>query len=126
MAVALARRFTELGFAATPARGTAAATRAAGTPSKPVFKVNQGRPHAVQMLQARSLDVISQTAPTCAEDISARRLLRPPWPLPCVLTGNSPSPSMDFRRLKTRCSNNFRQPEYPKGASFESYFAGTR
>ena len=54
VAVALAKRFHELGFEVTATRGTAEAIRAAGVPSKTVFKVNEGRPNAVDLLKAGS------------------------------------------------------------------------
>ena len=53
VAVALARRFAELGFEVTATRGTAAAIRAAGMPVKTVFKVNEGRPNAVDLAEGR-------------------------------------------------------------------------
>src|SRR5258708_2980223 len=55
LAVALAKRLTELGFEITATRGTANAIRASGVPSKTVFKVNEGRPNAVELLQAGSI-----------------------------------------------------------------------
>src|SRR5580658_2645221 len=54
-AVTLARRFTELGFEVTATRGTAAVIRAAGLQVKTIFKVNEGRPNAVDLLKAGSL-----------------------------------------------------------------------
>ncbi|HLW77155.1 MAG TPA: carbamoyl-phosphate synthase large subunit, partial [Bryobacteraceae bacterium] len=62
VAVALAKRFTELGFEVTATRGTAAAIRAAGLNAKTIFKVNEGRPNAVDLLKAGSLDLIIYTA----------------------------------------------------------------
>ena len=50
--MALAGRFAELGFEIAATRGTAAAIRAAGHPVKTVFKVNEGRPNAVDLLKA--------------------------------------------------------------------------
>ena len=61
IAVALAKRFHELGFEVTATRGTAEAIRAAGVPTKTVFKVNEGRPNAVDLLKAGSLDLIIYT-----------------------------------------------------------------
>src|SRR5271170_3166386 len=49
-AVALAGRFVELGFEIAATRGTAESIRAAGIPCKVVFKVNEGRPNAVDLL----------------------------------------------------------------------------
>src|SRR5271168_655002 len=60
-AVTLAKRFHELGFEVTATRGTAERIRAAGVPSKTVFKVNEGRPNAVDLLKAGSIDLIIYT-----------------------------------------------------------------
>src|SRR5262249_44729498 len=57
IAVVLAKRFVELGFEITATRGTATAIRNAGVPVKTVFKVNEGRPNAVDLLKAGSLDL---------------------------------------------------------------------
>ena len=48
----VAQRFAELGFKLVATRGTAAALRAAGLECKTVFKVNEGRPNAVDLLKA--------------------------------------------------------------------------
>ncbi len=61
-AVQVARRFHELGFRLVATRGTAAALSAAGLPSKTVFKFNEGRPNAVDMIKAGTLDLIIYTA----------------------------------------------------------------
>jgi carbamoyl-phosphate synthase large subunit len=50
-AVQVARRFLDLGFQIVATRGTAAALRNAGLPCKTVFKVNEGRPNAVDLLK---------------------------------------------------------------------------
>ncbi len=50
-AVDVARRFADLGFQLVATRGTAAALRAAGLQCKTVFKVNEGRPNAVDLLK---------------------------------------------------------------------------
>ena len=51
-AVAVARKFAALGFQLVATRGTAAVLRAAGLACKIVFKVNEGRPNAVDLLKA--------------------------------------------------------------------------
>ena len=73
VAVALAKRFTELGFEVTATRGTAAAIRAAGIPVKTVFKVNEGRPNAVDLLKAGSLNLIIYTATSGAHAFTRRK-----------------------------------------------------
>ncbi len=60
-AVGVAARFREFGFDLFATRGTAAALRAAGLPSKTVFKVNEGRPNAVDLLKAGKLNLIIYT-----------------------------------------------------------------
>ena len=60
-AVAVAARFIEFGFDIFATRGTAAALRAAGIPCKTVFKVNEGRPNAVDWLKAGKLNLVIYT-----------------------------------------------------------------
>ncbi|MBV8073273.1 MAG: carbamoyl-phosphate synthase large subunit [Acidobacteriaceae bacterium] len=57
----LAARFREFGFELFATRGTAAALKAAGLPCKTVFKVNEGRPNAVDLLKANKLNLIIYT-----------------------------------------------------------------
>ncbi len=60
-AVQVAKKFRELGFELFATRGTAAALRAAGLTAKTVFKVNEGRPNAVDLLKAGKLNLIVYT-----------------------------------------------------------------
>ncbi|MBV9761268.1 MAG: carbamoyl-phosphate synthase large subunit [Acidobacteriaceae bacterium] len=60
-AVEVARKFREYGFELFATRGTAAALRAAGLSSKTVFKVNEGRPNAVDVLKAGKLNLVIYT-----------------------------------------------------------------
>ena len=60
-AVDVARRFAEFGFALYATRGTAAALKAAGIGCKIVFKVNEGRPNAVDLLKAGTVQLIIYT-----------------------------------------------------------------
>ncbi|MBL8210219.1 MAG: carbamoyl-phosphate synthase large subunit [Bryobacterales bacterium] len=60
-AVELGRKFVELGFKLAATRGTASALQAAGLPVKVVFKVNEGRPNAVDLLKAGELQLIIYT-----------------------------------------------------------------
>jgi carbamoyl-phosphate synthase large subunit len=88
-AVTLARRFTELGFEVTATRGTAAMIRAAGIPAKTVFKVNEGRPNAVDLLKAGSLDLIIYTATSGAHAFSDEKAIRRnavTYRVPCITT----------------------------------------
>ena len=61
-AVEVAKRFREYGFELYATRGTAATLRNAGLPVKTVFKVNEGRPNAVDLLKAGKLNLIIYTA----------------------------------------------------------------
>jgi carbamoyl-phosphate synthase large subunit len=60
-AVDVARKFHEFGFTLFATRGTAGALKAAGLPCKTVFKVNEGRPNAVDLLKAGSLKLVIYT-----------------------------------------------------------------
>ena len=60
-AVEVAATFRQFGFDLFATRGTAAALRAAGLPSKTVFKVNEGRPNAVDLLKAGKLNLVIYT-----------------------------------------------------------------
>ncbi len=89
IAVALAKRFTDLGFEVTATRGTAVAIRAAGTPVKTIFKVNEGRPNAVDLLKAGSLDLIIYTATSGAHAFSDEKAIRRnavTYRVPCITT----------------------------------------
>jgi carbamoyl-phosphate synthase large subunit len=89
MAVALARRFTELGFEVTATRGTAAGIRAAGMQVKTIFKMNEGRPNAIDLIKAGSLDLIIYTATSGAHAFSDEKLIRKnavTYRIPCITT----------------------------------------
>ena len=60
-AVAVAARFHEFGFDLFATRGTASVLKAAGLPVKTVFKVNEGRPNAVDWLKAGKLNLVVYT-----------------------------------------------------------------
>jgi len=61
-AVQVARSFHELGFQLAATRGTAAALRSAGIPCRTVFKVNEGRPNAVDLMKGGALQLAIYTA----------------------------------------------------------------
>ncbi len=89
VAVALAKRFTELGFEVTATRGTAGAIRAAGLAVKTIFKVNEGRPNAVDLLKAGSLDLIIYTATSGAHAFTDEKAIRRnavTYRVPCITT----------------------------------------
>jgi carbamoyl-phosphate synthase large subunit len=88
-AVALTRRFSELGFEIAATRGTAEAVRAAGIPVKVVFKVNEGRPNAVDLLKAGSLDLIVYTGTAGAHAFADEKAIRRSavtYRVPCITT----------------------------------------
>ncbi|MGH9638977.1 MAG: carbamoyl-phosphate synthase large subunit, partial [Bryobacteraceae bacterium] len=60
-AVAVARKFRDYGFELFGTRGTVAALKAAGLEAKTVFKVNEGRPNAVDLLKAGKLKLVIYT-----------------------------------------------------------------
>ena len=87
-AVELGRRFTELGFNLVATRGTAAALTAGGLKCKTVFKVNEGRPNAVDLLKAGSLQLVIYTS-TGAHSFSDEKAIRRTavfYRVPCITT----------------------------------------
>ncbi len=60
-AVAVARQLHELGFTLLATRGTAAAIAEAGVPVAAVNKVNEGRPHVVDMIKNNEIAFIVNT-----------------------------------------------------------------
>jgi carbamoyl-phosphate synthase large subunit len=87
-AAQLAKRFHEFGFQLAATRGTAASIKAAGVPCKTVFKVNEGRPNAVDLLKAGSLQMIIYTT-TGAHSFSDEKALRSAavtHRIPCITT----------------------------------------
>ena len=87
-AVELARRLSALGFQLAATRGTAAAFRAAGLQAKTVFKVNEGRPNAVDLIKDNKLKLVVYTT-TGAHSFSDERAIRRSavtWRVPCITT----------------------------------------
>jgi carbamoyl-phosphate synthase large subunit len=60
-AVNVAAKLHEFGFELFATRGTAAALKQAGLPCKTVFKVNEGRPNAVDWIKAGKLNLVIYT-----------------------------------------------------------------
>jgi len=88
-AAVLARRFAELGFEIAATRGTADAIRKAGVTVKVIFKVNEGRPNAVDLLKAGSLDLIVYTGTTGAHAFADEKAIRRnavTHRIPCITT----------------------------------------
>ncbi|HEY1757470.1 MAG TPA: carbamoyl-phosphate synthase large subunit [Bryobacteraceae bacterium] len=88
-AVVLAGRFVELGFEIAATRGTAEMIRAAGHPVKVVFKVNEGRPNAVDLLKGGSLSLVVYTGATGAHAFADEKAIRRnavTYRIPCITT----------------------------------------
>jgi carbamoyl-phosphate synthase large subunit len=88
-AVVLAGRFLELGFEIAATRGTAEMIRAAGHPVKVVFKVNEGRPNAVDLLKAGSLSLVVYTGTSGAHAFADEKIIRRnavTYRIPCITT----------------------------------------
>ncbi len=87
-AVDVARRFAGLGFQLVATRGTAAALRNAGLTCKTVFKVNEGRPNAVDLLKggAIQLAIYTTTGAPSFDDEKAIRRSAVTYRVPCITT----------------------------------------
>ena len=86
--VEVARKFADLGFQLVATRGTASAIRAAGMQCKTVFKVNEGRPNAVDLLKAGTVQLVIYTA-TGALSFSDEKAIRRSavlYRIPCITT----------------------------------------
>src|ERR1039457_2926 len=87
-AVAVAKRFAELGFSLTATRGTAAALRGAGLVCRTVLKVNEGRPNVVDLLKGGTIQLAIYTtagASAFADEKSIRRSAVT-YRVPCITT----------------------------------------
>ncbi|MFM2126008.1 MAG: carbamoyl-phosphate synthase large subunit [Acidobacteriota bacterium] len=90
-AAVLAKRLHELGFEISATRGTANVIRNAGTPVKTVFKVNEGRPNAVDLLKSRSISLVIYTGTTGAAAFGDEKEIRRnalTYRVPCITTMN--------------------------------------
>jgi carbamoyl-phosphate synthase large subunit len=87
-AVEVAARFAEFGFHIAATRGTAAVLKAAGLAVKTIFKVNEGRPNAVDLLKAGSLQLIiyTTTGGHSFTDEQAIRRSAVAYRIPCITT----------------------------------------
>jgi len=87
-AVEVAAKFREFGFELFATRGTAAALRQAGLPCKTVFKVNEGRPNAVDWLKAGKLNLViyTTTGGHSFPDEQAIRRNAVTYRTPCITT----------------------------------------
>ena len=87
-AVEVASRFAKLGFQLVATRGTAGALRNAGLTCKTVFKVNEGRPNAVDLLKAGAikLAIYTTTGAPAFHDEKAIRRSAVTYRVPCITT----------------------------------------
>jgi carbamoyl-phosphate synthase large subunit len=87
-AVEVARRFYELGYRLAATRGTATALKAAGMECLTVFKVNEGRPNAVDLLKAGKLKLAIYTTNGVHSfsDEKAIRRAAIQYRVPCITT----------------------------------------
>jgi carbamoyl-phosphate synthase large subunit len=87
-AVDVARRFANLGFQLVATRGTAAVIRSAGLPCKTVFKVNEGRPNAVDLLKGGSIQLAIYTTTGGAAFLDEKAIRRTAviYRVPCITT----------------------------------------
>jgi carbamoyl-phosphate synthase large subunit len=87
-AVEVARRFAALGFKLVATRGTAAALRNAGLECKTIFKVNEGRPNAVDLLKGGSIQlaIYTTTGAPAFYDEKAIRRAAVTYRVPCITT----------------------------------------
>ena len=84
----LGKRFVEFGFQLAATRGTAAVLKSAGLAVRTVFKVNEGRPNAVDLLKAGSLTLVIYTT-TGGQSFSDERAIRRSavaYRVPCITT----------------------------------------
>jgi carbamoyl-phosphate synthase large subunit len=86
--IPIARRFAELGFELVATRGTASVLQGAGLKCKVVFKVNEGRPNAVDLLKAGAIRLIIYTTAGALsfEDEKSIRRAAITWRVPCITT----------------------------------------
>ena len=86
-AVEVAAKFAEQGFELAATRGTAAVLKAAGLQVKTVFKVNEGRPNAVDIMKAGLVKLVIYTT-TGGHTFKDERDIRPAplWRIgiPCI------------------------------------------
>ncbi|KAB2967043.1 carbamoyl phosphate synthase large subunit [Zoogloea sp.] len=75
-AVEVARELVELGFSVVATRGTAAAISAAGLPVSAVNKVNEGRPHIVDMIKNNEISLVINTVEEKRQAVTDSRSIR--------------------------------------------------
>ncbi len=84
----VAKRFAEMGFDLVATRGTAAFLEGYGMKCKTVFKVNEGRPNAVDLLKAGRIQLVIYTTVGAMsfEDEKSIRRSAVQYRVPCITT----------------------------------------
>jgi carbamoyl-phosphate synthase large subunit len=103
-AAEVAGRFAALGFRLVATRGTASRLRAAGLDSKIVFKVNEGRPNAVDLLKGGAIQLAIYTttgAPGFADEKAIRRAALQ-YRVPCITTMSGARAAVDAVAARQR------------------------
>jgi carbamoyl-phosphate synthase large subunit len=103
-AVDVARRFAALGFNLVATRGTAAALMNAGLRCRTVFKVNEGRPNAVDLLKGGSIQLAIYTttgAPAFFDEKAIRRTAVM-YRVPCITTMSGAKAAADAAAARQR------------------------
>ncbi|TVT50287.1 MAG: carbamoyl-phosphate synthase large subunit [Denitromonas halophila] len=75
-AVDVARQLHDLGFGLVATRGTASAIEAAGIPVAAVNKVNEGRPHIVDMIKNNEISLVINTVEERRQAVTDSRSIR--------------------------------------------------
>jgi carbamoyl-phosphate synthase large subunit len=76
VAVEVAKELHELGFSLVATRGTASVIEAAGIPVAVVNKVNEGRPHIVDMIKNEEISLVINTVEEKRQAITDSRSIR--------------------------------------------------
>jgi carbamoyl-phosphate synthase large subunit len=103
-AVKVARRFADMGFSIAATRGTAAALHAAGLNCKTIFKVNEGRPNAVDLLKGGQvqLAIYTTTGAPAFYDEKAIRRSAVTYRVPCITTMSGAHAAADAIAARSR------------------------
>ena len=86
--VNIARDFHELGFHIVATQGTASTLRESGLEVEVVFKVNEGRPHVVDLIKSKKIDLVINT-PLGKESFFDEKAIRracTQYATPCITT----------------------------------------
>ena len=96
-AVQIGKRLAELGFQLVATRGTAAALHAAGLRSKTVFKVNEGRPNATDLLKSGAIQmaIYTTTGGVAFNDEKSIRRTAVSSRIPCITTMSGARAAVD-------------------------------